>query len=78
MSEKNKKQAKVIMSVQFKLRGGVPDRHAKERAECIASTLGLPGFVADVLVSRGIGTPEEANKFLAPSLETEWLNPYGI
>lgn len=56
----------------------MPDRHAKEQAERIASTLGLPRFVADVLVSRGITTPEEANKFLAPSLEADWLNPYGI
>ncbi len=66
------------MSTQFKLRGGVPDGHAKEQAALIAREMGLPRFVATVLVSRGIDTPEAAAAFLSPSLERDWLNPYGI
>lgn len=66
------------MSTQFKLRGGVPDRHAKEQAALIARELGLPRFVASVMVSRGIDTLQEARRFIEPSLERDWRNPYEI
>lgn len=66
------------MSAQFKLRGGVPDRHAKEQAALIARELGLPRFVASVMVSRGIDTPQAARDFIEPSLERDWRNPYEI
>lgn len=66
------------MSAQFKLRGGMPDRHAKEQAALIARELGLPLFVASVMVSRGIDTPQAARDFIEPSLERDWRNPYEI
>ncbi len=47
-------------------------------ASKLAADLGLPNFIADVLVSRGIDTIEKAREFLNPSLERDWLNPYEI
>lgn len=38
----------------------------------------LPQFVASIMVSRGITTLEQAESFLHPSLERDWLNPYTI
>lgn len=51
------------------------DMHA---AENIAQKCGIPPFAARILVARGISDPEDAEKFLNPSLENDWLNPYDI
>ncbi|MBQ9022239.1 MAG: single-stranded-DNA-specific exonuclease RecJ [Eggerthellaceae bacterium] len=40
--------------------------------------LGLPKFMAQTLVARGITTPQDAREFLEPSLERDWINPYSI
>ena len=39
---------------------------------------GLPRFIATTMASRGISTVEEAERFLSPSLERDWLDPYII
>lgn len=44
----------------------------------LAADLGLPNFIASVLVSRGIDCVEKAREFLNPSLERDWLDPYEI
>lgn len=46
--------------------------------DTLCAALGLPHFIVDVLVSRGIVTPEEAERFLHPDLERDWRNPYDI
>ncbi len=47
-------------------------------ASRLAADLGLPNFIATVLVARGIDSVEKAREFLNPSLERDWLNPYEI
>lgn len=44
----------------------------------LATTLDLPNFIAATLASRGIDTPEKAEVFLHPALETDWQDPYLI
>ena len=39
---------------------------------------GLPEFIAAILVARGISTIEQAERFLNPSLERDWLEPYDM
>ena len=39
---------------------------------------GLPHFIATTMASRGITTVEKAERFLSPSLERDWLDPYLI
>ena len=53
-------------------------RADKAATEAIAGACGLPGFIAATLVSRGISTPQEAQRFLEPSLDRDWLDPYLI
>ena len=38
----------------------------------------LPHFIAAVLVARGLTAPDEVRRFLTPSLDRDWLNPYDI
>ena len=38
----------------------------------------LPRFIAATLVARGIIAPDEVRRFLTPSLERDWRNPYEI
>ncbi len=66
------------MPIQFKMRGGVPGRAAREAAAKIAGELNIPPFVASTLVARGICTPDGAREFVSPSLERDWLNPCDI
>lgn len=40
--------------------------------------LGLPRFIAATLAARGITTLKQAETFLSPSLERDWLDPYII
>lgn len=44
----------------------------------LAEKLNLPRFIATTLVARGIDTVEKAQKFLSPTLDTDWANPYDI
>lgn len=40
--------------------------------------LGLPRFVAETLVVREVKTVEQAERFLYPSLDRDWVDPYCI
>ncbi len=44
----------------------------------LVEELDLPHFIAATLVARGIDTAPKARRFLAPSLESDWANPYDI
>ncbi len=46
--------------------------------DVLCTALDLPHFIGDILVSRGIKTVEEAQRFLHPDLERDWRNPYDI
>ena len=62
-----------IMTVQFSIREADPAIAAR-----LSHDLGLPLFIATTLVGRGITTVRAAKRFLAPSLDRDWLNPYDI
>ena len=51
------------------------DPEAEQR---LAQHLGVAPLVARVLVARGICDPDEAERFLSPSLERDWANPLDI
>ena len=40
--------------------------------------LGLPRFIAATMAARGISTMAQAQRFLEPSLDRDWRNPYEI
>ncbi|MBQ3301066.1 MAG: single-stranded-DNA-specific exonuclease RecJ, partial [Eggerthellaceae bacterium] len=61
------------MPAQFNV--SAVDRRAVDR---LKAQFGLPNFIATIMVARGITTPEEAERFLTPSLDRDWLNPYEI
>lgn len=67
-----------FMSHKFKMCAALPGSPSNARAQEIAQAFDLPKFVADVLVSRGIQDVDEAERYLSPSLERDWLNPYAI
>ena len=54
--------------------------HAADQASVVRlqHDLSLPRFIAATLVARGVKTVEDAQTFLHPSLERDWLNPYDI
>lgn len=58
---------------QFNIRAVDPAKTAR-----VQQDLGLPRFVANTLVARGVDTSEAARAFLRPSLERDWRNPYDI
>lgn len=61
------------MSAQFSIK-----KADSEVIACLERELGLPRFVAATLVTRGIDTPAAAHRFLNPSLDCDWLDPYII
>ena len=61
------------MSAQFNIKAADPASVARLQRE-----LGLPRFVAATLAARGIADAAEARRFLSPSLERDWLDPYAI
>ena len=61
------------MSAQFKIKAADPASVVRLERE-----LGLPRFIAATLVARGIDNPAAVHRFLAPSLERDWLDPYII
>lgn len=61
------------MSAQFNIRTADP-----AAVTHLGRTLGLPHFIAATMVARGIDTVEEAQRFLSPSLDRDWLDPYTI
>ena len=46
--------------------------------DCLRQHFGIPRFIAEIMASRGIGTIEQAEVFLKPDLDRDWLNPYTI
>ena len=61
------------MSAQFNIKAADPASVALLQRE-----LGLPRYIAATLVARGIKDPGEAQRFLSPSLDRDWLDPYTI
>ena len=61
------------MSARFNIKAAEP-----EAVACLQRELHMPHFIAATLVSRGIDTPEAANRFLTPSLDRDWRDPYII
>ena len=61
------------MSAQFNIKAADPAAVAR-----IQQGLGLPRFVAATLVARGISEPADVRRFLEPSLDRDWLDPYTI
>lgn len=61
------------MSAQFNILSA-----DKSAVELLQKALGVPHFIATVLVNRGVTTPQLARAFLNPSLESDWGNPYNI
>ena len=61
------------MAAQFTICAA--DRAAVDR---LRQHFGMPRFIADIMVSRGIDTVDQAEAFLNPDLDREWLNPYTI
>ena len=46
--------------------------------EHIARRFDLPNFIAQTLASRGLVCDEDIERFLHPSIERDWLDPYDI
>ena len=61
------------MSAQFNIKAADPASVVRLERE-----LGLPRFIAATLVARGIDQPAAVHRFLEPSLERDWLDPYII
>lgn len=61
------------MSAQFNIKAADPAAVARLRSE-----LGMPRFIAATLAARGITDAQEARRFLEPSLDRDWRNPYII
>ena len=61
------------MSARFNIKAADP-----EAVTALERELHMPRFIAATLVARGIDTPEAANRFLTPSIDRDWLDPYTI
>jgi single-stranded-DNA-specific exonuclease len=60
----------------IKPRWSVPERDP-ETAEALAKALGVDPLLAALLIARGAGSPEEAARFLDPTLD-QLLDPYAM
>lgn len=61
------------MSARFNIRATEPAAVSRLQRD-----LGLPRFIAATLVARGIDDPSDARRFLEPSLDRDWRDPYSI
>ena len=61
------------MTARFNIRAADPADVAR-----LQGALGLPRFIAATLVARGLKDPVQTQRFLEPSLDTDWLDPYLI
>ncbi len=61
------------MSAQFNIKAADPACVARLQRE-----LGLPRFIAATLVARGLKDAAAVRRFLEPSLDRDWLDPYTI
>ena len=59
------------MSARFNIRAAEPAAVSRLQRD-----LGLPRFIAATLVARGIDDPSDARRFLEPSLDRDWRDPY--
>ena len=61
------------MTAQFKVCAA--DGRAVER---LRNRFGLPDFIASIMAARGLVDEEQAERFLNPSLDRDWLEPYDL
>ena len=61
------------MSAQFKVNAADPQAVAR-----LQEQFALPGFIATIMAARGVTQPEQASRFLYPSLDRDWLDPYDM
>lgn len=61
------------MSAQFKVHAADPRVVARLREK-----FQLPEFIATVMAGRGISSDEQAERYLHPSLDRDWLEPYDM
>ncbi len=61
------------MTAQFKVSAAEP--HAVAR---LRERFGLPDFIATIMAARGIVDDEGAERFLNPSLDRDWFEPYDL
>ena len=61
------------MSARFKIHAADPAAVSRLQRD-----LGLPRFIAATLVARGIDDSDQAQRFLEPSLDRDWRDPYSI
>ena len=61
------------MSAQFNICAA--DARAVERLQ---QHFGLPKFIASIMASRGITEIDQAQRYLNPQVDRDWLNPYTI
>lgn len=59
------------MSAQFKVNAADPQVVGRLKEQ-----FGLPSFIATIMAARGIADPDQAERFLNPSLDRDWINPY--
>ena len=59
------------MSAQFKISAVDPLAVARLKEQ-----FNLPEFIASIMAARGIEAGEQAEQFLNPQLDRDWLNPY--
>lgn len=50
----------------------------QEKVKLLSKHYHLPNFIAATMVARGIDSVEAADRFLSPSLDRDWLDPYII
>lgn len=61
------------MSAQFKVNAADPQAVAR-----LQQQFGLPGFIATIMAARGVTDDAQAERFLNPSLDRDWLDPYDM
>ena len=61
------------MSAQFKVNAADPQVVAR-----LEEQFQLPHFIASIMAARGIADGDEAQRFLSPSLDRDWNNPYEL
>ena len=61
------------MSAQFKVNAADPQAVAR-----LQRRFGLPRFIATIMAARGVVDNKQAERFLNPSLDRDWLDPYDM
>lgn len=66
------------MPMKFKMRRSPAAVGAHACAASVSEALGVAPLVARILAARGMTDPEDAQRFVSPSLERDWRDPYEI